>query len=379
VTRPKTCIPAAIALFFVAPFVAEFLLGNLTLKLLPALIVLAPMYGGGALIIREAVRGANRGWPGIFVLGAAYTLIEEGFVDQSLFNPDYLQLHLHFLEPAFIPALGIGAWWTLFMFNLHTFWSVAVSIALVEALAPSHAIKPWLGRIGKSVSAALFLSGCAAIASFTFRKDHFVSSHAQFLWTGLLCVVLIVIAFLLPRSHPRFDQGAVPAPWLTGAIALIFGVAVLIIPPKWNWGAVAAMAALDLLFLGMIAVFSRRASWSPLHTFSLAAGGALAYGLHAFFETPAVGGSGAIARIGNTIFLALALALIAIGCKRTSQQISFARGEAAIRVRSPNADRIGAREKPESSPQGSSANFPPRRSPDALLSASARRKRPPVD
>ena len=44
---------------FVAPLVAEFLLGNLPIKLLPALIVLAPMYGGGALLIRED--GAENG------------------------------------------------------------------------------------------------------------------------------------------------------------------------------------------------------------------------------------------------------------------------------------------------------------------------------
>jgi len=261
------------------------------------------------------------------MLGAAYTLIEEGFVDQSLFNPDYLQMHLHLLEPAWIPALGISAWWTLFMFNLHVFWSIAVSIALVEALAPSRATTPWLGRIGQSVAAVLFLLGCAAIASFTFKKDHFVSSHAQFLWTGICCLALIVLAFLLPRSHPRTIEGAVPAPWLAGAIALVLGVLVLIFPVKWNWGAVAAMATLDLLFLGIIAVFSKRASWSPRHTFSLAAGGALAYGLHAFFGTPAIGGTGAIVHIGNTIFLTVALALIAIGAKRTLRQTNLAHVE----------------------------------------------------
>jgi hypothetical protein len=36
-----------LALFFVAPLVAEFLLGNLPIKLLPTLVVLAPLYGGG--------------------------------------------------------------------------------------------------------------------------------------------------------------------------------------------------------------------------------------------------------------------------------------------------------------------------------------------
>ena len=134
IARPRRSVPAAITLFFVAPFVAEYLLGDLSLKLLPALIVMAPMYGGGALLIREAVRRKGRGWPTILCLGAAYALLEEGLVTQSLFNPDYLKLHLHFLAPAHIAWLGTGAWWTLLMLNLHTFWSIGVSIALVEGL-----------------------------------------------------------------------------------------------------------------------------------------------------------------------------------------------------------------------------------------------------
>src|SRR5579862_8837039 len=98
----RRSVSAAITLFFVAPFVAEYLLGDLSLKLLPALIVMAPMYGGGALLIREFVRRKGRGWPTILCLGAAYALFEEGLVTQSLFNSDYLKLHLHFLQPAHI-------------------------------------------------------------------------------------------------------------------------------------------------------------------------------------------------------------------------------------------------------------------------------------
>ncbi|MGB6744142.1 MAG: hypothetical protein WBE38_10800, partial [Terracidiphilus sp.] len=131
---PKRNISAVITLFFVTPLVAEYLLGDLPLKLLGALIVLAPAYGGAAVLIRETARRTGRGWPAMLILGAAYTLIGEGLVTQSLFNHEYLKMHMHLLDPAYIPALGIGGWWKLFMFNLHTFWSMGVSIALVEAL-----------------------------------------------------------------------------------------------------------------------------------------------------------------------------------------------------------------------------------------------------
>ena len=54
----------ALALFALAPLIGECLLGNLTIPeigLLPP--VLAPMYGGGALLIREATRTSRRwGW-----------------------------------------------------------------------------------------------------------------------------------------------------------------------------------------------------------------------------------------------------------------------------------------------------------------------------
>ncbi len=74
----------AITLFFVAPLVAEFLLGDLPLKLLGALIILAPMYGGGALLVRELVRRSGRGWPSILMLAFAYAVIEEAFTTQTL-------------------------------------------------------------------------------------------------------------------------------------------------------------------------------------------------------------------------------------------------------------------------------------------------------
>ena len=64
-SRSRRSLGPAIALFFLAPLVAEFLLGNLPIQMLPALVMLGPMCGGGALLIRESVRRAGRGWPSI--------------------------------------------------------------------------------------------------------------------------------------------------------------------------------------------------------------------------------------------------------------------------------------------------------------------------
>ena len=312
---PKRKILAVITLFFVAPLVAEYLLGDLPLKLLAALIVLAPAYGGAAVLIRETARRTGRGWPTMLALGATYTVIAEGLVTQSLFNHDYLKMHMHLLYPAYIPALGIGGWWTLFMFNLHTFWSMGVSIALVEALFPAEAETPWLGRVGDSVVALVFLLGSAASFGIGFKQNQFVASHAQLLSAAVLAVLLMVCAFLIPARRSRVADGRVPNPWISGAVAFALGMGVMYTPPNWGWAAVDALLAIDAVFLVLVTHFSRQARWSALHVLSLAAGGALGYGIHAFTARPLVGGL-LWMRISSTVFLAAAVWVISLGASR---------------------------------------------------------------
>jgi hypothetical protein len=312
---PRRNVTAVITLSFVTPLVAEYLLGDLPLKLLAALIVLAPAYGGGAVLIRETARRTGRGWPMMLMLGAADALIGEGLVTQSLFNHDYLKMHMHLLDHAYIPALGVGGWWTLFMFNLHTFWSMGVSIALVEALFPAEAEAPWLGLVGDSVVAVVFVLGTAANFGIGFKQNQFVASHAQLLCAAVMSVLLVVSAFLIPARRSSMAAGMVPSPWLTGAVAFVLGMGVLYTPPSWGWAAVGALLAIDAVFLVLVTFFSRQTGWTALHALSLAAGGALGYGIHAFTQRPLVGGL-LWMRISNTVFLAAAIWLIWLGARR---------------------------------------------------------------
>ena len=312
-------LAAVFALIFTAPFVAEFLLGDLTIKAIAALVVMAPMYGGGALLIREISRRRGLGWRGILILGAAYTLIEEGFTTMSLFNPDYLKLHMHLLDHAWIPMLGIGAWWTLFMFNLHTFWSISVSVALIEGIFPEWADRPWLGRLGDAAIGALFVLGCVIGTAITLKMDPWKAPPVKLIVTTLLVLIVVLVALRRPRSSNSHQAGDVPSPWVTAAVTFVLGLGVMFIPNTWNWGAFAAMVAIDFIFLALLTVFSSRESWTKLHTLSLAAAGACAYGLHAFTQQPVYGGTGAIARISNAIFLGTALILVAVGAARTAR------------------------------------------------------------
>lgn len=314
--RKKRGIWPALALFFVAPLVAEFLLGNLPVKLLPALVVLAPMYGGGALLIREVVRRTGRGWPSILLLGMAYAILEEAFTTQSLFNPNYLKLNLGLLAPAYIPSLGIGAWWTLWMLMVHGIWSISTPIALIEACVPDRARTPWLGRVGLSVVAVVFLFGVVTTTLMGYKQDHFLASIPQFIGAATTVVVLILLAFRMPAMRRHDAPRIAPSPWLLGLLSLAFASAAMLVPMGWGWGAVAALLALILGMLLVVLAWARRGVLALSHQLALGAGAALAYGWHAFLQHPAVGVLDASVRVGNAIFLAGAIGLIGFAAGR---------------------------------------------------------------
>jgi hypothetical protein len=319
--HPQRSILAAITLFFVAPIVAEFLLGDFPFTWLPLLIMLAPMYGGGALLIRELTRRAGRGWPTILLLGVAYAIVEEAFTTQSLFNPHYLGMHL--LTHAWIPSLGISAWWTLFMLNVHPFWSIGVSIALVEGLFPSRARTPWLGNVGISVTAALFVAGACYSTHYQFRHDPFRATAAQFIVSAVFVVAFTAAAFLIPPPAPGRNPSPVPSPWLMAGATFVLGAAVFLSPILWDWGAVVLMAAVDLVFLLGTGLFSHCERWTPLHTFSVGAGGALLYGAHAFMQGPVVPCPKAIALASHVLFMVLALAVTVVAALRTRRFVAI--------------------------------------------------------
>jgi hypothetical protein len=328
-SKPQTsrCLFAAIGLFFLAPLVAEFLLGNLPIKMLSALVVLAPFYGGGALLIRETARRAGRGWPTIVLLALAYGIVEEAFTTQTLFNPNYMHLNLHLLDSAYIPVLGIGAWWTVFVLALHTVWSISVPIALIEATVPRRATTPWLGNWGLAVTAMLFVLGAAANTAIGFHTDHFLASPAQFATSAAVVVLLVASAFLRYQlvaasvSDPADPASlgpaqSVPSPWFFFAIALAAGSAILVVPKSWGWWAAAIILGLELGVAALVLVLSRRSGWRRAHQLALAAGAALSYAWHAFFEPPVLGGTGLDVRAGNAVFALGAVLLIAFAARR---------------------------------------------------------------
>ena len=232
---------------------------------------------------------------------------------------------MHLLQPAYIPAFGIGGWWTIFVLTLHTAWSISTPIALVEAAVPDHANTPWLGRVGLSITAVLFAAGLVGNTLVGMHQDHFLASHAQFLGSAVICILLIVLAFVLPKPSAASEASVIskksraPNLWLVGILALAAGSAVQAVPSHWNWGAAGAILAIDFGIAAVIFFWSRRTSWTLTHKLALGSGAALAYAWHAFIETPVIGGASLVmVRAGNAIFALGVIAIIAFAAKRVT-------------------------------------------------------------
>lgn len=315
--RAGRAVLPALGLFLLAPLIGEYLLGNVSLGGLGYLVLFAPLYGAGALLVREVTRRTGRGWPTMILLGLAYALVEEGLLTQSLFNPDYAGFDL--LATAHIDVLGMGAWWTLFVLTLHTVWSTGVSIALVEALATGRRTTPWLGRVGMTVTAVVYVLGAASIAYGSFVEGGFVASPQQFLGAVAAIALVVFAAFAVRRRGGAATDRPVPAPWLVGVTGLLtssaFMGATFLLPAPGSaidWVFVGVYLALYAVTIALAMRWSARAAWDDRHRLALAGGALLTYVWYGWPSQPVVGAAGVIDLVGNAVFSAGALVLLAV-------------------------------------------------------------------
>ncbi|MDB5692676.1 MAG: hypothetical protein JWO81_1739 [Alphaproteobacteria bacterium] len=304
-------IAPPLVLLILAPLVAEYLLGDLSWGQIGALVALAPLYGGGAVLIREAVRRVRRGWPSFLLLALAYAIMEEGLLTQSLFNPNYL--HLRLLDCGFVPALGTSPPWAIYVIGIHVIWSLAVPIGLAEALFPERRSEPWLGAIGLGLFALLFAAGMFAVSHFSLGQTAFRASSVQLALCAALIAALAVGAFIL-RPGPTTGAKSPIRPLIIGASCFAAGSAFLcsyaLGRSHWPWPLTAAAdAAVAAALCVFFAWAVRDRLWGAVQTFAAAAGGLLCYAWFGYFIDRSMHGSGNLA--GHSLFVLIVLAIAA--------------------------------------------------------------------
>jgi len=190
-------VSPAIVLFFLSAAIAELLSGSAP----PfeffhpfTFVLLSCLYGSGAVLARELKIRWNKSYVSLFVLGAAYAIIEEGLMVKSFFDPTWMDIGL----------LGVyGRWqgvnwvWTEWLTIYHAIFSIAIPVTLVELLYPQQRNQSWIST-KKFAGFAVLL---AAVTAFGYLfLTPYRPPFLQYCFFVLVVAFLLVVAWKIPSN-----------------------------------------------------------------------------------------------------------------------------------------------------------------------------------
>jgi hypothetical protein len=291
---------AALLLIVLAPVVAELSLGNVPLRMAWLMLVWTPIYGAGALFLREVVRRTGGGHPHLLLAGVAYGLVEEGLALQSLTSP-----HLYGAA-AWAPRLaGLNTAYTELNLPYHAVFSVTVPILLVELVFRRHGTAPYLRRGGLIATGTVALLGAVLLrVSVPPTEDPGYTMPLVAVIAMVAAVSALLVLALRVRTGRRSVRPlAPPAAGLVAVVATVatFGFLALLFPfagadrPFFTHGrwVLAPMAAAALLLTATTLLLRRWAAdrrWTLAHLLWACVGalvGHTGFGLLANAETVA--------------------------------------------------------------------------------------------
>ncbi|GIJ68336.1 hypothetical protein [Virgisporangium ochraceum] len=303
---------AALALFVLAPWAAECSWGGFTaVDFLAVVVFLGPMYGGAAVLIREAARRLHGGWPMIVLLATAYGVLQVSIIDQALFNVDFLD-DTQFADDArdarrtWVPGLEFSAAQLVSYVGNHVVLTICAPIAIVESfVSPERRRRPWLRWPGLVVVSVLFLLGAWIV--FDDTSDGFLASPLQRAVTVLVVGALVVAALVPARSRGVPPAGRAPRPlWIVLLVVAARMADGLV--PTW-WGVVLMLVAAAVAG-GLILRWSRREGWGQGHVLAAASTSLVLAALFAWFVPTYAPSSTVEAVTGDVAVTVVALALV---------------------------------------------------------------------
>ena len=271
----KKLLPPA-ALFFLAPAIAELLSGSAP----PAeffnpfgFVLLTTLYGSGAILARELTVRWQKGWVSLFVLGAAYGIIEEGLMVKSFFDPNWIDLGV---LGSYGRWAGVNWVWSIELMLYHAVISIAIPILLTELIFLNRRDDAWIGR-GGFISLSALLAADVAFGYFFLTE--YRPSTVLYILTVAVVAALVLIARHLP--HQPLAPKAVTVRhsfwfWLTGflgtiAFFLVFmGLSHTTLHPCITILIGIGLAALVIWVVMRIS--GNGAAWTEMHKLALASG-----------------------------------------------------------------------------------------------------------
>ena len=190
---------AAWFLALLSPIMAEMLSGSsppLEFIFGFGFLFLIPMYGGGALLVRELTVRWDKGWATVIILGAAYGIIEEGIAVKSFFDPAWVDLG----------ALGeygrlfeVNWVWSVWLTIFHSMISISLPILMLGLWYPRLRNESILTKGQFKLVGYLFVIDIAFCAFLFVSIQDYVPPLIQY----SLCFVIVYLLIQLARRVPK--------------------------------------------------------------------------------------------------------------------------------------------------------------------------------
>lgn len=280
--------PILLLLLF-APVCGEILSGATRLSYLFVLVPEIMVWGVGALLIREVVRRAGRGWPSLIALGLALGVAEETVIQQTSFSPIVGVDPLHIYGRVF----EVNWVWFVALVVFECVWIVLVPIQLAELIFPSRRNSPWLRTRGLIISGIAFLVGSYIAWFLWVMRARPVAFHLpiykpafSYVLAGLcLIAFLIILAFSFhAESQPRNALSRrVPPAFVVGIVAIVLtlpwfyliGLNFIPRPPFPSCVAIVLGLAWAIVALILVRFSAASAAWNDMHRYALVFGSLL--------------------------------------------------------------------------------------------------------
>jgi hypothetical protein len=218
----------ALALIFLAPFLAEVLSGATRVSVIFALVPEMMVWGCGALLIRELVRRWGGGWPSLLSLGLGLSIAEEFLIQQTSLAPlPFPGALAHYGR-----AWGVNWIYFLYMLGFESVWVVLVPVGVTELWFSARRNDLWLRTRGMIITPVVFLLGCriawyAWIRRVRPRVFHLPAYHPAAVtiaagFAGILALALLAYA-LRGRGKAVLASRSAPSAWLVGLTVVLLG------------------------------------------------------------------------------------------------------------------------------------------------------------
>ena len=292
----------AFLLMIMAPLLTEVLPGATRFSSIFVFPIEVCVWGGGALMIRYAVRRWRLGWLSMLLLAFALALAEECIIQQTSLAPMVIRLK----GETYARALGVNYVYLLWALIYEPVFVVFLSVYLVELIYPGRRERPWISKGGFFAVIPLFLLG-SLLAWFSWTRIARPKVFKMPVYTPSLLAAVIsltVIGALIyialnnspnrPNHHPKTLKPL--APWLLGTIGAawavpLFGLVLLGFGIAPNFPPVIAIGGGGLLLglaLFLVPKWTADARWQRIHSFALIFGtimGSMLIGFVGFLDS----------------------------------------------------------------------------------------------